>query len=178
MLHTEFVEELKLSAPAYSDLKIYNLPDDYIEGVISNYICTPKQKFDSDTILNDPILNLINEFDCSSIQIGLISLSESVKDVESFIIIGNLEADYLVLNKVTLEIEVRDHDNPNFIIWSCAKNSNSFLEVLLSYASYIALKIKDVSLIDNDQLTTKIQNALIEKAGGSKYRGFYEMLLS
>jgi hypothetical protein len=178
MTPNEFVNSLQKLAPSREDFNKYNLPEDYVEKVINSYLCLEKHDIKLSLINeNDPLLQLLSTYDCSFVQIGLISLKETVP-FAMYYEIGNVELDLLVLNKTTNEIEVRDHDSPKTVIYFCASSSKHFLETILMYAKYISLKVKDPSISEDDGFKLEIINSLTDLSGGRKFRDFYSMLLS
>jgi hypothetical protein len=174
----KFVKELSAIAPSREDLVKYDLPEDYINEVIQGYQCKRKLKRDAEIHANDTILNLINEHDCSGIQIGLVNFSERFIETPDYYQIGHVELDILSINKITLQVEVRDHDSPGHVIWLCATHSDSFLNALLVCADLFAARIKDSSLDDNENYVLSRVHECTEKAGGEEYMDFYKMLLS
>ena len=177
MNETEFVNRLSLAAPTREDFNQYSLSDDYISECIDSYKFTRKETQSESFLANNSIVRLISLFDCSNAQIGnLTFLPEVIEHVE-FFEIGNVELDILVIHKVTLEIEVRDHDCITYVIWPAAANADKFFDAIIVCALFFTSKIKNSSLQENDTYTLEKVNECAEMAGGEEYSDFYKMLL-
>jgi hypothetical protein len=68
-----FVSELKALAPSKDDFKNLSLSDSFIKQHIGRYNCELKTKKHLNTVTNDEFLNLLQEYDCSSLGIGNMS---------------------------------------------------------------------------------------------------------
>lgn len=173
---SNFIENLKALQPSREILLTYNLPADYINELMKNFECQVKKQIRRNIISDDVILNLLNQFDCSTIQIGLITLSQEAIEKEDYYLLGHVELDLLSLNKITKEIEVRDHDDNSHIIWKCASSSLKFLNALLVCAESFSKRIENVSLSDDEVFISKTIIACTRTAGGENYKRFYKML--
>jgi len=177
-MHIEdFVEKLKLLAPSKDSLKKRNLPDDFINRFIQSYHCDAKSRINLDFYSNDVILKLLQYYDCSKVEIGIVTFASEINEEENFYQIGNVEQDILALNKTLLSIEVLDYANTNYIIWKCASSSSNFLDALLLCTEFFTLRVIDFSLGDDNKYLLERVNLCTEKAGGNQYRDFYKMLL-
>lgn len=171
-----FVERLRLLAPSKDDLQKYDVQEDYIQQLIISYQCTPKAT--SDFLLNnDTLLSLLSYYDCSKIEIGTVSLIKSPIEEANFYQVGNVDADILALNKISLQVEVLDYTSTNHVIWECASNSSNFLEALLLCAEYLTSKLKNLSDDEDPMILLQHVNRCAEIAGGEEYADFYKMLL-
>lgn len=172
-----FVKELKLLAPSKENLKKFNVDDSFIDYFRSRFYCIPKSQDIIKNYSGDLIISLLDAYDCSKIEIGTVNfLFEPIENV-AFYHIGNVDGDILVLNKISLKIEVLDYTNTDHVIWQCSSNSNGFLEALLICAEFFVLKLENFSLVENKKYMAEVINECIEKAGGFEYVGFYQMLL-
>ncbi len=172
-----FVNKLKSLAPSKDEFKKYNVSNDYIENYIGHYCCLPRVNTQFGLTSNNLILNLLLHYDCSKVEIGNLSLAGEIIEYKDYCQIGKVELDILALNKITMEIEVRDHDARDYVIWPCAANSDSFLDALLLCAEYLYSIFKNPSLGDDNNYSLKFIEACTEKSGGEKYADFYKMLL-
>ena len=134
-----FVSELKSLAPSNEDFRNYNLSESYIKEHVSRYQCEPKVNGRLNIITNDEILSLLQDYDCSALGIGNLSFVKEIVEHVGYYEIGRVDIDVLVLNKITLEIEVRDHDSLEYVIWSCASKSSYFLDSLLMCARFLSI---------------------------------------
>jgi hypothetical protein len=60
----------------------------------------------------DPLLDLVTRYDASRVQIGYVRLSDGVAPIESYLRVGEVEADPLVVDPATGEVFARDHAAP------------------------------------------------------------------
>jgi len=176
MISSVFVEKLKQLAPLPSELVGRGLSNDFIDYFIRRYICLPRIRLNK-FYNKGAIFNLINEYDCSTMEIANISFVQSVIEKDNYYQVGNLEQDILSINKISLEIEVLDFAEPRHRIWSCASNQENFLDALLLCADFYTKKVKSQLHTTDHTHALEIAYLCSEKAGGTKYLDFYEMLL-
>lgn len=172
-----FVSELSRLKPTEQELKHLNLPASFASEEIMRYHCEPKTRVKLSLVAGDEFLALIRYYDCSNVGIGILSMEKEVIECNDYYEIGKVEMDVLVLNKITLEIEVRDHDSLGHVIWECALSGAKFLDALLVCAQYFRSLLNDLSIGDNSARLLGVVNNSTEKAGGDRYIDFYKMLL-
>ena len=171
-----FVNVLLQLAPSIEELKKHGLTDDFISQFIESYKCYPKDG-SKNIYTNDELLMLLQSYDCSKIEIGIVSFLNEIIETEDYFEIGGVEQDILAINKITLEVEVLDHEATGHTIWSCASNSMNFLQAILSVADFFSSKLKAYPAEpDNNVVLKRVQKCTYE-AGGEKYIDFYKMLL-
>lgn len=172
-----FVQELMKLAPSVDDLSKRNLSKDYIDEFINSYTCYPK----NDCIKiysSDELLILIQTYDCSKVQIGIISFLNSIVEHEDYFEIGEAEQDILAINKVSMEVQVLDGQDIDYVIWPCASSGAKFLQAMLSAADFFTSKIKTYPFVEPGKDTVlKWVQKCTQEAGGDRYKNFYEMLL-
>lgn len=173
----QFVERLKLLAPPKELLKSYQLPDEFINELIQSYNCAPKFNQTKRIVSSDGLINLLNDYNCSHVKIGIVSFENQVIENRDYYLIGHVELDLLILNKISLQIEVRDHDSPGHVLWACALNGTRFLDALLLCADLFSSRMKDLSSDEDVELTLKRVKLCADAAGGVEYIKFYKMLL-
>lgn len=175
MEHDLFVKELETLTPKGDYFKSLGLSDDFIRQLQARYNCLPKSKFLAQVYGGDEIIKLIENYDCAKIEIGPITFLYSPIEKHERIEVGKVDLDILCINKITLTIEVVDHDDTSYVIWQCASNGSTFLDVLLFCAQELTSRMTNNT---NKQManTKKIRYAA-EMAGGDQYIQFYEMVL-
>ena len=161
----EFLKALSKVAPKKEDFDKYNLPDQYVNQSLETYVCSRKEYND---VLsgNNTVLQLLNLYDCSKMEIGNVRFLKDAIEFDDYFEIGSVEIDILVLNKITLEIEVRDHDSVDYVIWPCTANGGNLLDALILCADFFAAKIKDPALEKNNKYIFDRVNECAEAAGG------------
>ena len=177
MKKDEFVFRLKQLAPSREDYHRLNFSDDSITELIKRFECNPLNNDLFNSIKNDEILELLNTYDCSKVEIGLLNLNKTVQEFPNYYLIGKIDSDIIALNKITLEIETLDHEGRNHLLWSCAASSKRFLNSILTAAEFFSRRIKDPGLANNKVFTNEYVLNCTDKAGGKKYIDFYKMLL-
>lgn len=171
-----FVNKLKALAPSKERLKKFNVSDEFIDKLISRYCCTIKTS-KSVISTNDALLLLLHDYDCSKVEIGIVSFLQEVVEGANYYQIGDAEQDILVINKISLEVEVLDHDSLHHVIWKCASNSSFFLEALLLCADRLTSRLENMSQEEDGSVALQYVEICASKAGGEKYIDFYKMLL-
>lgn len=176
MSEQRFIEQLKLITPTAEDLKRKGLPEELVDIVLEASACQPKTVEFPSILVQESVLRLLEAYDCTSLRIGLVRLTDCVSFV-NFYQIGSVDADPLVLDKVTRKIEVRDYTNPSYVIWLCAHNGDNFLDALLICANAFFQIVLDK---ENNNEIFRAKNARLaaQKAGGDDCLLFYEMLFS
>lgn len=136
--------------------------------------------------IEDPIENLICSYDTSNLEIGMVKLGKqiSICNIPSGKVpIGAIEADPLVINSESGEIELLDHSQPDFIVAKCAISSEKFMEALLLLAFFVPPHIDLYGNLPKDQVE-KNNSAAYDMAakcaivaGISGNKNIYETLL-
>lgn len=168
-----FVEELRKLMPKTKALKSLGLEDTFINYFQNRFLCKPK-KLNANynySIVTDEVESLVSQYDCSSIEIGMLNFILSPDYSEDYIVVGQIEGDQVVINLITKEVEVRDGMSMDHVIWSCASNGSNFLTSLILSAEYFVR----VAILNNIDVEGKIQvlDRVVQAAGGEKYRDFY-----
>jgi hypothetical protein len=172
-----FVSRLNNLKPSEEDLIKLGFDEVFIKSVIDGYQCKKRTHVLNGILNKNTIISLMQEYDCSSVQIGLIQLHNRIIEEEDFYRIGEVEADILVLNKITFQIEVRELLSLDNILWTCASNADNFLDTLLICAQFFSLRIKKPELADDISFTHKTVLECSQASGGIEYIDFYKMLL-
>jgi hypothetical protein len=134
----DFINELNNITPTREDLVDYNLSPEETENLIKSFQCTFKPYSKPILNINDPIVDLFSQYDCSNLTIGLLSFQKEILETENYYQISKLEIDLLVIDKITRQILVVDYESPDFVIWKCAANSTNFMEAILICAHYFS----------------------------------------
>jgi hypothetical protein len=171
-----FIKKLQDLAPSKEDVRKYDVKESFVEEQIGRYIAHPKATYQL-IRSDDEVINMLQAFDCSTVGIGILSFAKEVKEERDCFIIGKVEIDPLVINKITKEVEVRDHTKFSHVIWPCAANGDRFLDALYICAECLTAVFRDLDLGDNSDFLFKYVVESTDKAGGEKYIDFYKMLL-
>jgi hypothetical protein len=173
-----FVERLRKLAPSKEDLlKSFKISDDSVKRFTEGYYCYAKSERGINLFSNNSLLSLLQHYDCSKVEIGVVNFIEEVVEEVDYYEIGNIEQDILSLNKITQEVEVLDYLQTSHVIWKCAANGDKFLDALLVAAIFFTSRLKDPSLMQNNSYAFEQVNLCTQNAGGDIYTDFYKMLL-
>lgn len=169
----EFVQKLKESAPDRETYLGRGLSEEFINERIESFNCKIRK---SSSSYHDPLLKLIDCYEANKIQIGNIDFSKNIEETSNYYIIGELEVDWLVIDKKTEIVKVVEkhiyHD-----MWDCAANSSAFLEALLEASNFFIKSSLDDDLYNNQEVTCAVAEVCGSIAGGDKYSDFYKMFV-
>lgn len=166
----KFVEELK-SIPNKDRVRKLGLGEDFISQYYSSFICL--EKVSKPLVTGNVLLDLIGNYDCNNLQIGMLSFNLKTIEDDSYFYIGKMEVDDLVINKKNSQVEVIEFGVRN-VLWECALNSASFLEALILCAKYLNDRVFEP---DGDSNVNAIKKAT-DIAGGNDYNNFYTTLFT
>ena len=127
--------------------------------------------------LPDPILHdLFAHYNASSVEVGMVRFCDIPEQVSYGYIIGQVEADHLILEAPSGEVTVRDITDSDHTVWKCARDGAKLLAALAEAAKYLS------TCFMIDQSGSEMQRQTIDRcmqlAGGSAYGEFYRMLLA
>jgi hypothetical protein len=169
-----FANSLSALKPDINKFIELGLTDEEAKEFVSSYYCIAKTPKSRSKYYNDVVLDLIDNYDCSKVVIGLVRFLKDVIETDAYFQFGNVDSDLLVVDKTDNAVKVLDELNYHHVIWDCAKNSSSFLDALLTCAAFFTDNL-------NGECTPLQKATSIEKcvylAGGEEYLPFYEVLL-
>ena len=128
------------------------------------------------TLYNDELLKLVDCFNASDLIIGQIKFYKDVDDKLDYYIVGQMEADWLIVDKITGEIRVVELYS-GVALWCCAANGSSFLEAILTANMFFYKSALDDDILDSQIVTCTMAEECSELAGGKKYLEFYKILM-
>lgn len=173
MKANDFVEGLKNIKVEADLMKLEGLSDEFIEGLRKRYILN---YIGDISVSSYPIIRLIENYDCSDLEIGMITFNAIIEETENYIYFGKFEIDNLVIEKITGKILMKEYDTDH-IFYECAQNDSLFLKALLSIATFIEKSSFDEKLRDNVALNIQMAEEFGDIAGGEDYYFFYKMML-
>lgn len=166
---SEFCEKLKLLTPDRQALEDEGLEKDEIIDEMARYDC--RLLIPSYPESTDPVVDLVRNYDVTSVEIGIVNFRCEPSDCESGFQFGQVESDPLVIDAVTGFIEVRDLYNANRVLWVCARTGSMFLESLIEAAAILDECNEDSGEIYQSAIKCS------EMSGGEMTLDFYLMLL-
>ncbi|NII26637.1 hypothetical protein HB364_16225 [Pseudoflavitalea sp. X16] len=177
MKKDEFVIELKKYNLSRGDLEKLHISEELIDKEIRNHVCVLRKQPLINLFVNSEVVSLLNYYDCTNVVIGVLTFSGEIDETDDYYLIGQVEADLLAINKITLEVQVLDYLDLNHVIFNCAVNGESFLDAILICAEYFSHVLKSDDLTVDKLFTFNYVQQSAEKAGGDKYIEFYKLLL-
>lgn len=176
MTEIEFLKELRTAVFSKEVYAKMGLDDDYINKQIEAY--NPRPKRPSQTISsNDPLIRLVNDYDLSKTEIGMISFEPEVTETEDYYYVGKDEVDFLCISRFSHEVVLVPFDAPLDIACKCAQNSSLFLEAIVTLAKFMEKRSIDDDLYNDQAAAVAMAEYCSEIAGGDQYLNFYKYLL-
>ena len=172
----EFVDKLK-SIPSQKTIDIYRnkgLDDDFIAEYLGNYNF---RKLDNTVEYDDPIKSLVNNYDGSTVTLGMITFDIEPEEDEDYYVFGAFEADILAINKNLKTIEMLEYGTDDHVLCKCAQNSSSFLDAVIEAAHFAEKCSSDQTLYQNKKALSVVIEKCGELAGGEDYLDFYKVML-
>ncbi len=158
----EFVVKLKEIAPTEEELISRGYTSsEHIKRCLISYNAV-KRESNPLVIPNgmDELLRLVTEYDCNTVELGMVCLTDSFNDLftefEDYYLVGVDEVDYLVISKKTGEVLILDRFEQTFVICYCAANGAKFLDALIEAQVFIHLTVSDEEIY-NDQSLRKVK---------------------
>jgi hypothetical protein len=169
----EFVEELRKMPLDTKVLRTQGVSEGYIQKLINSYQLKKKAQ---SVYSGDPVLELIENYDSSNLEIGMISFDQNIEEGEDYLFFGKFEVDDLAVHR-NFGTVVMLEDGSDHVLYKCAGNGAKFLDALILAAKFLEKRANDDSLYENQGLTCKMAEECGEIAGGkAEYQDFYKMM--
>ena len=159
--------------------KIELVEDDYLKAGFSKkeiqeqkqvYELIPKNKEYSEK--SNPIESLIEGYDVSRLEIGMITFNSKPIEKNGYVLFGKHEIDDLAIDQITGEIVLLE-ENMTHLMQYCAKDGSSFFDALIEMAKFLEKRAFDESLYEDEAINLAVAENCAELAGGDKYLDFY-----
>ena len=181
----EFVDKLAKLAPSVDDLIVKGYEREVAEEIRSAYFNEKNEVYND---YDDPLLDLINNYDTSNLEIGILKIGNRKYDFPSppeKIRVGSVESDILVINPKTGHVELLDHAHPEYVIGICAVSGERFLEAILLLADFempyldsrLKNKITEKQSVANNLAAHKKAAECTKVAGLGKEATIFHLLL-
>jgi len=145
-----------------------------------------ERKTPKNAVYDNPLVRLICNYDTSHFEVGMVTLGKKESDFlpeTGKIHVGNVEADILVINPDSGNVELLDHGQPSYVMAICAKSGSQFLDALMLLAEYEVQNANYSIAITKEQEIAKNEEVRKQAAKCAKAAGImtppniYEMLL-
>lgn len=171
----DFVNELRKIALNIDIelLRSEGVSEGYIENLLKSYQVEKKTKFSG---YENPLIGLIENYNVSNLQIGMISFSEKIEYNENYIFLGKVEQDNLAIDKISGTVVMLEN-GINHVINKCASTGAKFLDAINVAAAFLERRSIDDKIFENQELASQIAEECGELAGDKNYyQDFYKML--
>lgn len=173
MIASEFVEGLKGINVRSDFLKKQGVSEQFIEDRKRSYFDAYKR---GGNISQYPLVELVENYDCSNLEIGMITFDERIEDKRRFLFFGRFEVDDLAVDITTGGVVMLEC-GLDHILYDCAQNDSSFLEAILNTAVFLERRCFEEGLYENEEVNIQMAEEFGDIAGGEKYYDFYKMML-
>jgi hypothetical protein len=169
-----FVKELSKIPFSIEELHSQGLSKDYIEELMSSYKIEMKPL--STSYSGNPVLELVENYDSSNLEIGMICFDENIEIGEDYIFFGKFEIDDLAINKNLGQVVMLEDGSDN-VLYECASSGANFLSATIVAANFLEKRANDDAIYNNQELAISMAEECAERAGGkNEYQNFYKML--
>jgi len=169
----EFVKSLNDINIDFDLLRKLGVSDQFIADKEKSYRAIPNGK---NYISDHPIVELVENFDCSNLEIGMITFDKKIKETNKYIFFGRFEIDDLVIDKITGRVVMLE-SGMEHVLYECSKNDSEFLTAIFNVAVFLERRSTDDALYENEELNIQMAEEFGDIAGGSTYYDFYKMIL-
>lgn len=173
----EFAENLRRCAPDTKRLEEVGLSASEAEQSLLAFRCDEIASSTVTNLTGDPLIDLVNLYDVSTIEIGPITFVRPIVERDQFWLVGRDEFASLVIDKASGEVRVDELNPASSTIMRCAENGESFLSAMLPAACFLGRCSYDLDLGQDQEAITSQAEECAELAGGNEYLDFYNYLL-
>ena len=173
MIAAEFCEKLRRLAPTVNELSSQGVAHDEIEKIRSSYFFIKRESVKSNVRQQDEVLRLVQDFDGSAVEIGMVRFHSAIEDRDDGWIFGQCEADPLFLCRVSGEVKLKilGRRDPT----PCAVNGAKFLDAMI----VVAESLEEFSHLETEMpnLRSARADSCANLAGGSRFSRYFVSLL-
>jgi hypothetical protein len=131
------------------------------------------EKYDDSEDFDDELVNLVMNYDMSDVDFGDIGFAEEVLGDDDTYEVGMFEEKFIVIDRSTGEVRIERDDDDGTIVFSCAENSEKFLDALWVAVRYFSTQLNE-KLKDTDLESCELKaKQCSEVAGSDDYVPFY-----
>lgn len=167
----EFVAHLRALSPEKDLLLECDYEDDEAVEFIDSFAC--RSRFESlvlDTH-DDPMLELLRDWEMAHIEIGPIAFHEVPRKYEHYVEVGTVEGDRLVYRLETRDYGLLDFRNLS-VMCLAAKNGNALLDGMVEAAGYFAKTAVDEIDLDDEAAGAEFKDKCAKAFGGVESETF------
>ncbi|MDO3645139.1 hypothetical protein [Mucilaginibacter sp. L3T2-6] len=169
----EFVDKLKDMAPSIEDYLKIGYSEKLANDVIKSFLIEEKEQ---NSNYKDELLKLVDMYKANVFEVAIVKFNEAVIEKSNYYLVGEVEADWLILDKITGGINIIELYSEEFL-WKCASNGKNFLDALFEVNKFITKTSLDANYKEDQEDVCLMAEECAEQAGGNAYLDFYKMLL-
>jgi hypothetical protein len=140
--------------------------DQKFKEAISKMRINPQR---NQTSYRDELSSLINNYDLASVEIGIFQFLSQYEVTPKFMLFGKIDMDILARDRNSKEIVMLDHDDLEYVMFRCAKDSDTFLDFMSVYCKYMLSQ-----LCDDFNYSVPEKNFIYNMCGGEAYKKFVD----
>lgn len=131
------------------------------------------EKYDDAEPFEDELVNLVMNYDVSDVDFGDIGFAEEVLGDDDTYEVGMFEEKFIVIDRATAEVRIEKDDDEATVVYSCAENSEKFLDALWVAVRFFSMQLNEkLKETDLDSCELKARQCS-EVAGSEDYYPFY-----
>ncbi len=131
------------------------------------------EKYNDYEDFGDQLVNLVMNYDIGEVELGDVGFADEAMGDEDTYEVGMFEEKFLIIDRNTGEIRVEDDDEAGTIVYSCAENSEKFLDATWEVVQYLSKQLDetldDSTLDDHEEVAMKCAKI----AGSEDFFAFY-----
>jgi hypothetical protein len=169
MMPVDFVNKLSDAMPSVEELDEYGMDESEIEDIRRTFFARKRDKpIDLSGLPESSLTRLVRDYDCSTLEIGLVRFRETAKMLEHGWCFADCEAEEVVVTRDGTILLV-DAGHPRL---KCARDGTGFLNGLGEFIDLRRRKVEWKSRVSEAARKCAVA------AGGDEYVEFFEMLCS
>lgn len=172
-----FVKALAEAAPSVPELEKCGLSKDQAQDFGKRYLCVRRDRPLPAVSGRDQLLVLLQEWDLSKVEIGMIRFPEMPTERSGKMCVGCVEADPLVILPGAGEIAVHEFGTKDHLLWLVARNGSALLDAMVIAARFLAQCAVSTIVFDDYKAARSVALECATAAGGDRYLDFYKMLV-
>jgi len=177
MKANEFVRRLRELAPAKPVLLECGYGAEEADRFIASFECRARSEPLGIETHGDSMLELMNGWDLSNVEIGPISFHSEPEQFESHLEVGTIEGDRIAYRLDARDYVLLDWQDLKHVMCEIAAQGDFFLNGLIEIARYLSRNAVEEIDLDDENVGAEFKAKCAEAFGGSKYESFCTSIL-
>lgn len=175
MNEIQFVQRISEHVPSRAVLETAGISGDEADAFLSTVKI--ERKSNATTRFTDPLLRLVQLYETSRFEVGMIRLGASVHLIRNWAQVGQVEVDLLVVDFSDGTVRCVSERDPNETLWICAKDGAHFLNALAVAHAHLTKCYWDANYASLFGKARTAMKDCVVGAGGEEFADFFQMLL-